>query len=186
MISVVLYLFFSVCYVMLYRLAVIPPHTWVTDVFLWVTWSCVILNVIFMCVCYPHTRRPMNRVMMAEIHMMFPEYRVIGYFFSVFACVLVLFEAGHVWTCGVVGMIGMFNMWFVWCLVLFPVETSDKHHKSDDLLIRASRDWRDGAFARVATYAEQMTSTEIEWLITTIDKNHGSKEAQAARRLLSS
>ena len=183
MIGTVLYVGLSMCYVMLYRLAISPPHNWITDVFLWLTWSCVIFNVLVMCVMWSRVTKSMSRVMIAEIHMMLPEYRVIAYFFSMFACVLVLYEANHVWTSMMVGVTGGMNMWFVWCLLLNPTKS---HDTDDDLLVKAVENWDAGAFDRVSTYAEHMKLAEIVWLINTIEKNHGSQEADAARRLLNS
>lgn len=181
MISIIVYIIMSVCCVVMYRLAVLSPHNWVTDAFMWLTWSCMVFNVLVMLIMLPLMNRPMSRVMIAETHMMLPEYRVITYVFSVFACVLVLYEADHVRTSMIMAVIGMLNMWFVWCLLLNPTKS---HDVDDDLLVKAVESWDVGAFARVATYAEHMESTEIEWLIDTIEKNHGSQEADAARRLL--
>ena len=53
-------------------------------------------------------------------------------------------------------------------------------------MVLAVENWDAGAFARVSTYAEHMSISEIEWLINTIEKNHGTQEADAARRLLNS
>lgn len=179
-----LYVVVGVCYVMLYRWAVMPPHTWVTDVFLWITWCCVVFSLFFAVMMLHTVRQSMNRVMLAEIHAALPEHRVITYFVSMFACVLVLYEADHMWTSMLVGVTGVVNWRVVWCLLVNPAELSDTHDQNDDLLVRAVKSWAKGDFSRVISYAEHMRPTEIEWLIDKIAQDHGEAEGEAARSLL--
>lgn len=184
MLYVGLYIVVTCMYLWVFRVLVMPPHTWITQTVLCLNWISAVFICITTILLVNKCRKPINRDLLCEIHGNLPEYRVFCLGFSMLSVVLILLEAGHIKTASISCLSLLCTCVFVWRVLINPPQTVRCEEDSQRLIYKAHKAWDRGDFHRVAVILEQLSIREIEDFTELIEQTYGMAEARMISKLL--
>lgn len=184
MLFAIVYFLATALYVWLFRLMVLPPHTWITHAAVMFVW----MSSIFVCFTSVYLlyqcRKQVKRALLCDIQGCLPETRVVSMVLSMLAMVVILAEAGHVKTSMISCLAWVCTCVFMWKMLVEPPQVVRCDDDSERLKYQAIDAWEKHDFHRVSVILSQCDMREIEDISEEVERLFGTADAKLIKYML--
>lgn len=179
-----IYFMMTCVYLWVFRVCVLPPHTWITHTavaFVWLSSIFVCFTSVFLLY---QCRKQVKRALLCDIQGSLPEIRVISMVLSMLAMVVILAEAGHIKTSMISCLAWVCTCVFMWKMLVYPPQVVRCNDDSERLKYQAIDAWEKHDFHRVAVILSQCDMREIEDISEEVERLFGTPDARLIKHML--